>query len=163
MSETREDHEPVEPQVQPEERRRSRRQRVLKSGIASFNDDFSTIPCVMRNVTEDGARLDFEALTPLPAHFMLHVGLDGFQIECQRVWTEGKACGVRFVGEKLPTRLFRTQKLGTSETALSEHALRAIELHERAEAEKVSEARPAVIETAPKRRPAGKPSFGRRN
>ena len=58
------------------DRRALRRNRVLKSALAAYNSQFTTMPCVMRNVSEDGARLEFDELARVPASFVLHVGID---------------------------------------------------------------------------------------
>lgn len=113
------------------ENRVAHRQRVLKSARASFNDQFSAIPCVMRNVSETGARLQFEDMAIVPRVFTLFVDLDGYKVQCERVWQDGKSCGVRFVGEKIPTKVFRTQVLKSSETALGQQVMRELELRQR--------------------------------
>lgn len=148
------------PADRDEERRRSPRRRVLKSGLASYNKDYTTVPCVMRNINADGARLDFDELAAVPSTFTLHVGIDGYRIECERVWREGKACGVRFVGEKASTPIFHAQKIDTAENSLSEPVLRAMELHRQARDD--DEVRPAVIEIHARRPKSHKPAFGRR-
>ena len=103
------------------DRRALRRNRVLKSALAAYNSQFTTMPCVMRNVSEDGARLEFDELARVPASFVLHVGIDGYQIGCERVWRDGKACGVKFTGEKSPSHFFHPQALGMSQAALDRH------------------------------------------
>jgi len=102
------------------EKRAARRQRVLKAAVAAFNMEFSTIPCVVRNLSETGARLEFNEGAAAPERFVLQIELDGFKVDCERVWQRGNICGVRFVSEKRPTRVYRSQVLNTSENALSE-------------------------------------------
>ena len=143
-----------------EDRRKSRRHRVLKSGLASYNHDNNTIACVVRNVNETGARIDFDAFASIPETFMLHVGIDGYRVECRRIWRNGKACGVKFIGEKEPTPIFHIQKVDTAENALSSDVLRAMELHQ--QAGNAEEHRPAVVEISGRRPKPSKPSFGRR-
>ncbi len=142
------------------ERRASRRSRVLKSGLAAYNEQFSTFPCIVRNVSESGARLDLDELAQVPPSFVLHIGVDGYQVECERVWRDGKACGVKFVGEKSHSPYFHPQKVGTSEQHFSPYAERAMRMHEEMEDAR-EESRPAILEARKPRR-APHPTFGRR-
>ena len=84
--------------------RRSSRNKVLKGAHVAFNNEFSAIPCTVRNVSETGARLVIEGGWFVPDTFVLHVDIDGYKIECKRVWQKGSECGVRFIGEKRMTR-----------------------------------------------------------
>lgn len=133
------------------EARGGRRQRVLKAAAAAFNLEFSSIPCVVRNISDTGARLEFPAGAAVPAHFVLHFEIDGYKIECERVWQKGNLCGVRFVSERKATRAFRHQVLSTSENALSENFKRDLagrENHLREQAEREEAARKAAAEAA---------------
>ncbi|MFZ1814616.1 MAG: PilZ domain-containing protein [Rhizobiaceae bacterium] len=135
------------------------RQRVLKTAIAAFNEQFSAIPCVVRNVSETGAKLEFEDPSIVPREFILHMELDGYKVKCERVWLSAKLCGVRFIGEKLPTRVHRSQMVKPSEEALSERMMRDIEMRNRLAAAQSDE--PSILRA---NRPSGpsKPTFGRR-
>ena len=88
---------------------RASRKRVLKGASAAFNHEFSAIPCTLRDVSETGARVIFEGGWFVPDRFTLHVDIDGYKIECERVWQRGSECGVRFVGEKHVTGKPRQQ------------------------------------------------------
>ncbi|MCB1455405.1 MAG: hypothetical protein KDJ48_01035 [Nitratireductor sp.] len=136
------------------------RQRVLKTAKAAFNDQFSAIPCLMRNVSETGARLVFDNVGLVPRVFTLFVELDGYKVECERVWQEGKECGVRFCGEKQETRIRKVQVFGSSETALSERTLRDIETREKS-LEPLAQ-RPGIV-VRNSRPAAHRPVFGRRS
>lgn len=151
--------EPVEQEGQDSELRTARRQRVLKSARASFNDEFSAVSCVMRNVSETGAKLEFEEIVVLPRSFTLYVDLDGYKVQCERVWQDGRSCGVRFVGEKIAVKVFRTQLVRSSETALSERTVRDIAIREQREICDREQPRPEEAPPPANRRPV----FGRRN
>lgn len=135
------------------------RQRVLKTALAAFNDQFSAIPCLMRNVSETGAKLVFENVGLVPGVFMLFVELDGYKVQCERVWQEGKECGVRFIGEKQATRLRKTQIVESSENALSERTMRDIEAREKS-SEPLQQRPGLVLRNRPVN--AQRPAFGRR-
>ena len=90
---------------------RAARSKVLKGAHAAFNQEFSAIPCTLRNLSGSGARLIFEGGWFVPDRFTLHVDIDGYKVECERVWQKGSECGVRFVGEKIMTGKARQQVL----------------------------------------------------
>ena len=135
------------------------RQRVLKTAIAAFNDQFSAIPCLMRNVSDTGAKLVFDNVGLVPRVFMLFVELDGYKVQCERVWQEGKECGVRFIGEKQETRIRKTQIVESSENALSERTMRQIQIREKLSNPLAQ--RPDIVR-GDRKPSAQRPVFGRR-
>jgi hypothetical protein len=105
-------HEPIEPGSDANSGdHRASRSKVLKGAHAAFNHEFSAIPCTLRDVSATGARVIFEGGWFVPDRFTLHVDIDGYKIECERVWQKGSECGVRFVGEKIITGKARQQVL----------------------------------------------------
>jgi hypothetical protein len=56
-----------------ENRRAAYRQRVLKGATLSFNQGYSAFECVVRNQSEDGARLSLAETFALPATFRLAI------------------------------------------------------------------------------------------
>ena len=137
---------------------RAPRQRVLKSGLAAFNEQFSAVPCTVRNQSETGARLIFGDVSLVPRRFILHLSIDGFKVECERVWVAGNECGVRFVGERSHTPYARSQVLKPSEQALSERVMQELEMRDAAHGDAGRDFVP--VRTGP--RPNG-PTFGRRH
>jgi hypothetical protein len=111
--ETVSSHEPVDHPDDPNaaDQARTPRTRVLKGAYAAFNQEFSAIPCTLRDISATGAHVVFEGGWFVPDRFMLHVDIDGYKIECERVWQRGSECGVRFIGEKLVTGKARQQVL----------------------------------------------------
>jgi hypothetical protein len=88
---------------------RAPRVRVLKGAHAAFNKEFSAIPCMVRDLSETGAKLEFEGGWFVPEQFTLHVDVDGYKVECRRLWHRGRFCGVEFIGEKIRTGKARQQ------------------------------------------------------
>lgn len=82
------------------EQRKEYRRRVLKRAKLSFNGGFSSVECVVRNVTEDGAFIEFSDGVIVPEKFRLHNELDGFDVDCEIVRRRGNSAGVKFSGEK---------------------------------------------------------------
>jgi hypothetical protein len=90
---------------------RPRRIRVLKGGQAAFNQEHSAVPCIVRDLSETGAKIEFNLGWIVPETFTLFVELDGFKVECAKVWHKGSIYGVRFIGPRMPTELARKQRV----------------------------------------------------
>lgn len=103
---------------------RAPRSKVLKGAFAAFNQEFSATPCTLRDLSATGARVVFEGGWFVPDRFMLHVNIDGYKIECERVWQKGSECGVRFISEKIVTGKQRQQVL-TPDPQINEAAVPA--------------------------------------
>ncbi|GAA0787861.1 PilZ domain-containing protein [Roseibium denhamense] len=97
---------------------RSRRSRVLKKGKIIFQKGLRSIPCIVRNISDGGAMLQFEQAYMLPKQFDLQIDLEDFEVSCERRWEDGLKCGVEFVSEKRMIGRQRAQVLKTSEEAL---------------------------------------------
>jgi len=76
--------------------RKTARRRVLKSGVIAFNDRFSALPCVVRNLSSTGAQLHVEGTVNVPNTFELVIDLDGLEAQCEVAWRRDKEIGVRF-------------------------------------------------------------------
>lgn len=77
--------------------RREARRRVLKAGIIAFNNRFATLTCMVRDLSEHGARLRVDNPMMVPSHFELIIELDGFEVDCELVWRHDNEIGVRFL------------------------------------------------------------------
>ena len=77
-----------------EDRRTSSRRKTLKVGMIITHDRFSTINCVVRNVSEFGARLEVETAVLLPRQFELL--FNGESRACEVAWKSQRHLGVRF-------------------------------------------------------------------
>jgi hypothetical protein len=100
-------------------KRASRRSRVLKRGYLSMDSGFTTIPCIIRNQSKTGARIELDSITPIEKRFWLHIEIDGTKVECKPVWIKGLVIGAEFVGAVEASRFIKSQTVGTSENALS--------------------------------------------
>ena len=88
--------------------RASLRRRVIKGGTIAFNRRQMTYPCMVKDLSEEGARLQIASPDPVPDTFELLVDLDGLEFECEVVWRSEKQVGVRFTSEpqaKAPKRI----------------------------------------------------------
>ena len=77
------------------ERRPKRRQRVLLGGIVAFADGSQSFKCLIRDVSETGARV-FPRGQQVPSDFYLIHMRDRLAYEAKVVWTNGKEVGVLF-------------------------------------------------------------------
>ena len=80
-----------------EDKRGASRRRVLKGAIVAFNDRRSTLPCIVRDLSLSGARLEVKGSISAPDTFILIVELDGLEADCAVVWRKGVELAVRFI------------------------------------------------------------------
>jgi hypothetical protein len=76
------------------ERRASPRHRVLKHGTLTFPG--GTIECTVRNISQDGARVDLANPLSVPKSFTLVIERDQFTRRCHPVWASDGRMGVAF-------------------------------------------------------------------
>lgn len=56
-------------------------------------------PCIVRDFSDGGARLEFRTAVAPPAKFRLVIEAKGFDAECEVRHHDGKSVGVRFIRE----------------------------------------------------------------
>lgn len=81
------------------ERRKHRRHRVLRRGKAILHDHSTIFDCMIRDVSEGGARLQIGQFCILPRYFRLGFVSDGMMRESREVsvvWRQGDQLGVAF-------------------------------------------------------------------
>ena len=83
------------------ERRQTRRIRSLKEGKVVL-DDWRTIDCVIREMSDGGARLEFPTVANLPVEFRLLVVSTNTLAPAARVWQRGSRAGIKFTGPAKP-------------------------------------------------------------
>ena len=78
------------------ERRRLPRHVVLKPAKVGFDDQNSLVDCTVRNLTSDGACLEFAA--PLQAPDLFELSFDNFRSArvCRVAWRQTSRIGVCF-------------------------------------------------------------------
>lgn len=86
-----------------EDKRLSARKRMLKGGVIAFSARHATLPCVVRDLSDTGARLQVKATSSVPDTFDLIVELDGLEAPSRVVWRSLTELGVQFVAE--PTKV----------------------------------------------------------
>jgi hypothetical protein len=82
----------------PENRRGHVRRLVIMGATIMYNDRKITIPCRVRDISETGAKLEFEQQQLLPHTFELKIR-DLPILTCELRWARGTRAGVHFVGD----------------------------------------------------------------
>ena len=78
------------------EGRAARRMRTLKAGVISFAHGQCALPCTIRDITDNGARIEYTGTVPIPEVFRLLVRSDGVEAQCTVAWRHRSMIGVRF-------------------------------------------------------------------
>ncbi|MCP5082441.1 MAG: PilZ domain-containing protein [Alphaproteobacteria bacterium] len=78
------------------DRRGAPRKRILKAGVIRALPDFEAT-CVVRDLSEGGAKLKVKDTRQVPEHFQLTIELDGLLAKCEVMWrSDSNEIGVRF-------------------------------------------------------------------
>src|SRR4029453_8238240 len=72
------------------------RGRVLMAGKVIFNFGQSTIDCLVRRITDEGATIELESGFGIPEHFQLFITSERALMPCKMVWQSDKQVGVAF-------------------------------------------------------------------
>lgn len=136
---------------------RARRARVYKKGKMVFQNGLRSIPCVVRNISDGGAMLEFDQPYILPKDFELYIDLEDYEVTCERRWEAGLNCGVMFTSERRNVPQQRYQTLKPSDNTLQEDHEDDLEGDDALDAETSGEA-------SQRQHPpmSGKPAFGKR-
>lgn len=109
---------------EPDEPRTTARRRMLKAGTVCFNDRHSTLPCTVRDLSDEGARLRLTGSIDAPDTFELFIELDGIWVDCEVVWRSNKEIGVVFTSPKIQEAPRRTQVLHQTDKVVAKPSLR---------------------------------------
>jgi zona occludens toxin (predicted ATPase) len=82
-----------------DEQRNEQRHRTLKPGLIVFNNGFSTIECLVRNLSESGAQLKVESLIGIPDEFQLKLKDAAAAAPARIAWKRGQTIGIKFIDE----------------------------------------------------------------
>ncbi len=79
-----------------DEHRIAARRRALKGAQIIFNDGASVIDCIVRDVSETGAKLKIPSPLGVPDTFTLSVQADNTRRKCRVAWRRATEMGVAF-------------------------------------------------------------------
>lgn len=105
-------------------KRRSDRRKMLKGGVIAYSGRHATLPCVVRDMSDSGSRLQVSETAAIPDTFELIVELDGLEVPCEVVWREKNRVGVKFTGEPTLVAPARAQIVNSVSTTESKPTLR---------------------------------------
>ena len=98
------------------ERRKSVRNRTYLGGVIAFNDRASTMDCLIRNLSPDGARLSFYEVQTLPDQFELTITRRNHSYPARIAWRGPTEAGVTFYEDRnAPIPLEWVRRLRQSE------------------------------------------------
>jgi hypothetical protein len=83
------------------ERRANVRQKSFIQGRIQFNHRRSSVDCVIRDFTRDGARLEVPDHAVIPDFFEVHVPSKDQQFQARVVWRKANAIGIAWVTDDL--------------------------------------------------------------
>lgn len=78
-----------------ENHRNAPRRRVLKAAQIVCDGGQTVVECMIRDISETGAKIDTEVTLALPASFWVFLQ-DGVRRQAELVWQKGNLLGVRF-------------------------------------------------------------------
>lgn len=87
---------PLEPQQESVERRKAMRQKSFLRGTVYFNNRRSALDCLIRDISDYGARLIFSGTVTLPDMIELHVPQKEHTSRARVIWRHGREVGVAF-------------------------------------------------------------------
>lgn len=83
--------------IDMDERRHTPRHRTFLQGRVFYNSRRQSADCIIRELTDDGARLSFTDPVALPHAFELHIPNRDQTIRVEIAWNHGTDVGVSFV------------------------------------------------------------------
>ena len=78
------------------DRRQTPRDKVLYGGVAQVNERGSTMDCVVRNISEGGACVEFDQAARLPEEMNLTIARKGRSFLARIIWRQANRVGLAF-------------------------------------------------------------------
>jgi PilZ domain len=86
-----------------QERRKIQRGRTYLGSRVAFNNRCSTIDCLVRNMSQDGAKIVFSSPLTIPSEFDLMIHQKGHSRRARVVWRREMEAGVEFLAAHAAT------------------------------------------------------------
>ena len=74
--------------------------RTFLAGKLIFNFGGSSIDCIIRRLSDQGATLELASAVGVPEHFQLLIPSEGKQRPCTRVWQSDRQLGLKFEADR---------------------------------------------------------------
>jgi hypothetical protein len=78
------------------DRRQNPRDKVLYGGVAEIGERGATMDCVVRNISEQGACVEFESTARVPEQMKLTVARKGRSFLAHLIWRQANKVGLAF-------------------------------------------------------------------
>ncbi len=88
---------PSPPRHFENQRKTSPRSRQFKNVQIIFNNGYCTYDAILRDMSEDGARIETKHVVEIPDVFTLKFTNDNTTKKCSLVWRGNESIGVRFI------------------------------------------------------------------
>jgi hypothetical protein len=82
--------------VVTEDKRRWDRRRLFLRGFVRFPKNNTTVDCIVRDISERGARLRFKQAQPIPEAIELHIPSKGQIVQSKLAWVDNCEAGISF-------------------------------------------------------------------
>ena len=79
-----------------QDRRESVRDKVFMGGVAEINDRRSTMDCVVRNFSDNGACVEFPSVARVPDEMNLKISRMGRSFLARMIWRQANRVGLAF-------------------------------------------------------------------
>lgn len=109
----------------PTHQRMAVRQRSFLRATINFNNACSTFDCLIRDISPEGARLDFSGAVSTPDVIDLHIPQKEQTLYARVMWRNGEEVGVKFSNPSATDELTEADKL-TRRVILMETEIAAI-------------------------------------
>ena len=76
------------------EKRAEHRRKMLKGGTVHFNKGYSSLECVIRDISSSGARIQMGETFGVPTRFVLSIAGETTQIEASVRWRNSRYIGL---------------------------------------------------------------------
>lgn len=83
------------------ERRKSIRGKTFLGGSIAFHERKSTMDCLVRNLSPEGAKLSFDDVSAIPGEFELTITRRDRSFRARTIWRRGEEAGIVFVSEAM--------------------------------------------------------------
>jgi predicted DNA binding CopG/RHH family protein len=80
-----------------EERRLNTRRQTALTGRIIIDKRAATIECMVRDLSDDGAKIDVREMAHLPYEFKLEISDVNFSVRTRVAWASGKSYGLVFI------------------------------------------------------------------
>jgi hypothetical protein len=79
-----------------QDRRHDTREKVLYGGVAEIGERGTTVDCVVRNISEHGACVEFNSALRIPEEVNLKVSRKGRSFLARLIWRQANRVGLAF-------------------------------------------------------------------